>query len=197
MVTILERRGIADIRKRDEWGSLRAKRVGASDAAKYAKLESVDLYVKAKLMPSWEGGAYADWGNEREPIILADHGYIQNHFTIAHLEHERFVATPDGISPDGKRLAQVKTTNKSFRSKRTGEILVPAHYRRQVWWEQFVAGPEFTETDFIFEQHEEINGQFVPRFESEVVVIERDEAEIQKMATIAFEVLRRLDLADF
>lgn len=193
---LLADRALADIRKKDDWAAARVGKIGASDAARYAKFESAESYTRAKLLPSWEGGAYADWGNEREPIILEEHGYPQNHTMFASLDNPRFVATPDGIRLGPKpRLAQVKTTVKDFRSKRTGEILVPAHYRRQVWWEQMVMGPEYTESDFIFEMHEEVNGQFVPAFDSIVVTIARDEAEIASMVRIANEVLRRLDLA--
>lgn len=193
----LAARRVADIRKRDEWNAARPGRIGASDAAKYAKFESVDLYVRAKLLPPWGGGEFADWGHEREPIILADHGVPQNHFMYHHPEFPRFVATPDGIHPEDGRFVQIKTTIKDFRSKRTGEVLVPAHYRRQVWWEQFVGGPEYTVSDFIFEGYRIENGVYLPNFEATVVKIERDDAEIAKMARIAHEVCRRLDLSNF
>lgn len=189
MTTIL-----ADHRQVDVWKAARVGRIGASDAASYARLESVNKYVAAKLMPMWDGSEFSSWGNQREPIILADWGYEQNHMMFASDVNPRFVCTPDGI---GTRLCQVKTTNKDFRSKRTNEILVPANYRRQVWWEQMVMGPEYTETDFIFEHYERVNGILVPDYESTRVVIERDEGEIAKMIQIAELVLHQLDLSTF
>lgn len=192
---MLTDRALADIRKHDQWSTARQGRIGASDAGRYAKLESAESYVRAKLLPSWDGSAYSEWGHEREPVILADHGYPQNHTMFHAIDNERYVATPDGIR--GHRLAQVKTTVKDFKSKRTGEVLIPPHYRRQVWWEQMVMGPEYTETDFIWEVHEKIDGVFSPALDSEVFVIVRDDAEIAKLMRIADEVLRRLDLANF
>jgi hypothetical protein len=108
-----------------------------------------------------------------------------------------FLATPDGIDFDRMRLAQVKTTNKDFISKRTGEVLVPANYRRQVWWEQFVMGPEFKQTDFIYEKNKIVDGKIVPEFESKVVLIDRDEVEIAKMVDIAYAVVRSLANSKF
>lgn len=193
---MLTDRAVADIRKHDDWASKREGKIGASTAARFAKYESVDSYVRSILLPQWEGGAYSEWGHEREPIILADHGYEQNHTMFHAIDNPRFLATPDSVIPGPKpRLAQVKTTVKDFRSKRSGAILIPPNYRRQVWWEQMVMGPEYTETYFIWEVHEKINGQFVPAFQSEKVVIYRDDGEIAKLVKIGNEVLRRLDLS--
>lgn len=193
----LSDRILADSRDAELWKAARVGKIGASDAGRYAKEEpaSIDSYTRAKLMPSWEGNQYSEHGHEREPIILADHSYPQNTHMYTSLHNLRFVATPDGIFRG--RLAQVKTTIKDFRSKRTGEILVPPHYRRQMWWEQMVMGPEFIQTDFIYEQYKIINGVLVPEFNSTVVVIDRDDAEIAKLERIALAVLRRLDLANF
>lgn len=184
----LSDRILADHRQPEVWIAKREGRIGASDAAKFAKEESWPLYVAAKLAPPWQGSAYADWGNDREPVILEDHGYEQNHYMFTSLDNPRYVATPDGIR--GTRLAQVKTTTKAFKT-------IPANYRRQVWWEQFVMGPEYTESDFIWELHEEINGVFTPMLDSVIVTIERDEAEIAKMERIARKVLIGLDAANF
>lgn len=193
---LLADRIVADARDGEAWAAARDGKIGASDAAKFAKAESVDLYVASKLMPAWDGSQFSGHGHEREPIILADHGYEQNHFTFHHAEHPRFLATPDGIRlGPTPRLAQAKTTIKDFISKRTGEVLVPAHYRRQVWWEQFVMGPEYTVSDFIYERYELINGVCVPELESHIVLIERDDEQIAKMVAIAVEVCRRLDLS--
>lgn len=195
MSLTLEQRALADLNDHEAWtrardGSDGTFRIGASDAAKYAKLDSVDKYIRAKLMPSWSGGRFADWGNTREPIILAEHGYEQN--TIMYRSHisDKYVATPDGIDLKRHRLAQVKTTVERFKT-------IPAHYRRQVWWEQFVMGPEYTQSDFIFEHHRKVDDQFIPEFDSTVVVIDRDEEQINKMIEIAIEVLIGLEDSKF
>lgn len=190
VVTSFEDRIVADHRNLEDWINVRDGRIGGSDAAHFAKIESANSYVRTKLLPIWTGGRYADWGNTREPVILAEHGWEQNHFTVAHATQPRFIATPDAIDTSRNRLAQVKTTVKRFKT-------IPANYRRQVWWEQFVMGPEYTQTDFIFEHHHMVGDQFVPDFDSTVVVIDRDEEQIAKLVRIATEVLIQLDESKF
>jgi hypothetical protein len=190
-VTHWSERVLADARDRDSWIAAREGRVGASDAATFSKAASVNLYTKAKLMPVYIAGANSplNWGHEREPVILADHGYEQNTLMIHAEDEPRFEATPDGIR--GNRLAQVKTTIKDFKT-------VPLRYLRQVWWEQYVLGPEFTETDFIWEKYDRLpDGTFAPEFESHVVVVQRNDDAIASMVAIAYAVTRQLDKAVF
>jgi hypothetical protein len=185
---------VADHRIPEQWIKARDGKIGASDAAAFAKEESIDSYVAKKLAPPWEGSEFSTWGNTREPIILQDHGYQQNHFMIRSVENPRFVATPDAIR--GNRLSQVKTSIKPFISKRTLEVLVPPNYKRQCQWEM-VAGEEFIETDVIYDKYDKVGEEFRPEFQATVIKIVRDEVEIAKLIRIAEKVLHGLDLAQF
>lgn len=180
-------RAIADQNDAPVWKAARVGRIGASDAAKYSKLESVALYAADKMAPGYEGSMYTQHGHIREPEILAQLDIPQNTIMFGMSGNDRFSATPDGIK--GNRLAQVKTTIKPFKT-------IPLGYRRQVWWEQMVMGPQFQITDFIWEQYSLVNGKPVAEWDIHVVPIERDEEQISKMVTIALEVLKAIDLAD-
>lgn len=182
------KRAIADARERDEWLEAREGRIGASDAASFSKFESIQKYARAKMMPQWGGGAYSHWGHEREPVILETVGYEQNHKMYRSHDSEFFVATPDGIDADRLRLAQVKTTLHGFKT-------IPPKYQRQMWWEQFVMGPDWRVTDFIYEVNTEINGEFTPAFAPVVIPFERDDEAIEKLVVIATAVLASVNEA--
>ena len=68
-------------------------------------------------------------------------------------------------APSGAiELAEIKTTNKAFRS-------IPRNYLRQIWWQQYVLGAE--RTLFVWEQHD----GFVPLHdEPECRWVDRDES---------------------
>lgn len=180
-------RALADSRDRVEWTKKRIGRLGASDVARFAKVESAHLYLKAKLSDGFAGNAYTAHGNEREAAILARYGLTQN-FTMYHAEgNDRFVATPDAIEPrpsGGIMLSQAKTTAKP--------ILYPSPaYQRQMWWEQFVMDSE--KTLFVWEEHD----NFRPRDpEPQSLWFYRDEDQINKLVTIANIVLEGMDAAD-
>ena len=70
-------------------------------------------------------------------------------------------------------LAEIKTTNKSWRS-------IPRSYMRQVWWQQHVLGAE--RTLVAWEQHD----AFVPvGDEPRCAWVDRDDAEIAKLVRLA------------
>lgn len=99
---------------RAEWLEARARRIGASDAAKFSRMASAGLYVKAKISPrTFHGNESSQNGHNWEPAILAAAGFEQNTALIHHPTQERFVCTPDGTAEaDGVlRLAEVKTRN--------------------------------------------------------------------------------------
>ena len=89
---------------------------------------------------------------------------------------KRHLATPDGIGVDAAgrvTLAEIKTTNKSWRS-------IPRSYMRQVWWQQHVLGAE--RTLVAWEQHD----AFVPvGDEPRCAWVDRDDAEIAKLVRLA------------
>lgn len=177
-------RALADQKDPAAWRAAREGRIGASDAASFAKEESIEKYVAAKMMPAYEGSMYTQHGHIREPEILAQIGATQNTIMFGMDGNDRFSATPDGI--DGNKLTQVKTTLKTFKT-------IPLNYRRQVWWEQMVMGPQFEVSDFVWETYTLVNGRPVPEWDIHTVQIERDEAQISKMVSIALQVLKALD----
>lgn len=199
-------RGVADIRDRVAWAKARAPMIGASDAAKFSKVESAHLYLKAKLYAPFSGNGYTAHGNAREPFMLAAYNIEQN-FTLFHsADNPRHGATPDGIKLGGDGtfvLAQAKTTLVKTKTLRTGEVVevpaftnargeraIPPDYQRQMWWEQYVMGTD--RTLFIWEAHRD--GQPVD-MEPESVWFHRDDNEIHKLITIADIVLEGMDAA--
>jgi hypothetical protein len=98
---------------RADWLDARRLRIGASDAAKFSRIESAGLYVKSKLAPGFGGNESSRNGHNWEPAILASAGFHQNTALIHHPDQERFVCTPDGYREDrgALLLAEVKTRN--------------------------------------------------------------------------------------
>lgn len=164
---------------RERWLAARAGRIGASDAARFAKLASAPLYMKAKLLDNFHGNDYTRHGNEREPFILAPFGFTQNKALFGSETTDLHSCTPDGIRVVGGRLilAQAKTSNKPL-------FKVPPTYLRQIWWEQHVMGAD--RTLFVWEQHD----NFVPtEMEPHSQWIDRDDTRIADLIIIADRVL--------
>ena len=128
----------------------------------------------------FSGNAYTAHGRVREPEIAAwvaaTHGILPSSALFHAVVEKRHLATPDGIAVDhdGRvTLAEIKTTNKSWRS-------IPRSYLRQVWWQQHVLGAE--RTLVAWEQHDE----FVPvGDEPRCQWVDRDDAEIAKLVRLA------------
>lgn len=182
-----ESRVVADIRDRIGWAKVRSRGIGASDAAKFSKVESAHLYARDKLYSPFDGNGYTAHGHEREPLMLAAFHTPQNFAMFRAASNPRHLATPDGIKVGGDGsivLVQCKTTVKPFRT-------IPRAYLRQVWWEQYVLGAE--QTMFVWEVHE---GFRPVAAEPESRLIDRDDEEIARMVTIADAVLGILDRGD-
>lgn len=168
------------------WFLARQPVIGGSDAAKLSKLESVPLYLAAKLRDGqWNGNAYTRHGRDLEDALLQWAGVPRNEALFHHPDEPGFAATPDGIQVVGERLilAEVKTTNKPFKT-------IPLRYLRQVWWTQFVLGAE--QTKFIWDVHE---GFVSVDLEPHIQIIDRDEQQIAQLLTIATPLLAALRAA--
>lgn len=96
---------------REAWLAARSSLIGASDVKAYARLESVEKYVAAKIKPrTFTGNEVTESGNRWEPIILAFLGVEGNSALVHAPGNSRFACTPDGISEsDPFTLAEVKT----------------------------------------------------------------------------------------
>lgn len=177
----LAARIVADSRDRVAWVRARSRGITATDVATLTSANAIARAADAKLMGSgFSGNAYTAHGREREPEIArwvaATHGILPSS-ALFHAEVERrHLATPDGIAvdPEGRvTLAEIKTTNKSWRS-------IPRGYLRQVWWQQHVLGAE--RTLVAWEEHD----GFVPvGDEPRCAWVERDQVEIDKLVRLA------------
>jgi hypothetical protein len=181
---------VADSRDRVAWVRARSRGITATDVAALTSERAITRAADAKLLGSgFSGNAYTAHGRAREPEIAAwvaaTHG-IQPSSALFHaVVEKRHLATPDGITVDGSgriTLAEIKTTNKSWRS-------IPRSYLRQVWWQQHVLGAE--RTLVAWEQHDD----FVPvGDEPRCAWIDRDEAEIAKLVRLATALIDELYL---
>lgn len=177
----LEARIVADSRDRVAWMRARSQGITATDVAGLSTPASILRAAQQKLRPSgFSGNAYTDHGRRREPLIAEwvekEHGIHPSTALFCAEVEKRHLATPDGILQDSEGrivLAEIKTTNKSWRS-------IPRGYLRQVWWQQHVVGAE--RTLFAWEEHRD----FRPLHDQPVCVwIDRDDAEIDKLVHLA------------
>ncbi len=177
-------RVLADSADRATWLVGREDVIGASDAAGFAKPESVPLYVRAKLKSGrFTGNRYTESGNLWEPRMLDWFGVPQNTLLI-HADGDRdSAATPDGIEVTRSGeviLAECKAIH--------GRIVKGPSlaFLRQMWWAQYCLGA--TRTKFIWQQ---LNDDGIPdRLEPHITIVDRDDREISKLLAIARPVLR-------
>lgn len=177
----LAARVVADSRDRVAWVRARSRGITATDVATLTSANAIRRAAYAKLMGSgFSGNAYTAHGRVREPEIArwvaATHGILPSSALFHAVVEKRHLATPDGIAVDldGRvTLAEIKTTNKSWRS-------IPRGYLRQVWWQQHVLGAE--RTLVAWEEHD----GFVPvGDEPRCAWVDRDEEEIGKLVRLA------------
>ena len=188
MTPELAARIVADSRDRVAWIRARSRGITATDVATLTSERAIAKAADAKLGGSrFSGNAYTDHGRRREPEIAAwvaaTHGILPSSALFHAVVEKRHLATPDGIGVDGDGrviLAEIKTTNKSWRS-------IPRGYLRQVWWQQHVLGAE--RTLVAWEQHD----GFVPvDDEPRCAWVERDDAEIAKLVRLATSLIDEL-----
>ncbi len=189
MTPELAARIVADSRDRVAWMRARSRGITATDVAGLTSERAIIKAADAKLGGGarFSGNAYTDHGRRREPEIAAwvaaTHGILPSSALFHAVVEKRHLATPDGIGIDGDGrviLAEIKTTNKSWRS-------IPRGYLRQVWWQQHVLGAE--RTLVAWEQHD----AFVPvDDEPRCAWVERDEAEIAKLVRLATSLIDEL-----
>lgn len=177
----------------DRWLAARRGTIGASDAAKLAKAESVDKYLAAKLGDhTFTGNSYTESGHRWEPLMLAFAGIPQN-TALFHAPDERgFTCTPDGIlayNSGRLRMAECKAKHGKVV---TGPTL--GEWRQLAW--QFRCMPEADEIEFLWA--EIVDGE-MRGGEPKYLVIRRDDPRIVTQAEliepIARDLLSRLTVA--
>lgn len=96
---------------RGAWLEARAPVIGASDVKQFAKLESVDKYVAAKIRPkTFHGNEVTESGHRWEPMILAYLGVPGNKAFVHAPDYPRFACTVDGLDDsDPFTIAECKT----------------------------------------------------------------------------------------
>ena len=181
-------RVVARSSDRVSWLRARSRGITATDVAKLSSPRSIRAAAYDKLHGTgFSGNVFTQHGRSREPEIAAwvaaTHG-IEPSDLLFHAERDRrHLATPDGLiarTGGTLELAEIKTTNKPFRS-------IPRPYLRQIWWQQYVLGAE--RTLFVWEQHD----GFVPlRDEPECRWVDRDDAEIAKLVALAADLIELL-----
>ncbi|ANP74503.1 hypothetical protein [Cryobacterium arcticum] len=184
-------RVLADSTDRPAWLLAREPIVGASDAAKLAKPESIDKYTASKLKPqSFGGNAYTESGNLWEPLMLMWAGIPQNTLLIHAEATPGLAATPDGllVRPDGIVLAEVKAKHDRIVNGPTpGEL-------RQVAFQQHCIGPDVLYTEFIWA--EIVNGEMRTNEPKSLRIYPADVAQVlADLLPIALELSARLTAA--
>lgn len=140
---------LCDGTDRDEWKHARESVIGASDAARLSKLESVDLYLAGKLKREvFTGNVFTENGYRWEPMLLGWAGYEHN-VALFHAPNEPgFAATPDGIreTESSVSLAEVKVKHVDPAKRTKGPTL--AEWRQLAW--QFRVIPEAEHIDWLW-----------------------------------------------
>lgn len=169
----------------EEWHAARKEGVTATTVGKAATPGGFKDVINAIENPQpFEDNDYMRFGREQEiPIMLEvkrQYGVLPNDWLIAAEDLDWHLATPDGLSLDHSRIAEVKTTGRDFGTFKG----IPIHYRRQVQWQLHVTGAH--ECVFAWMLRVPSGGYFQPGWlEPKFLVIERDEAEIAKLIEVA------------
>lgn len=164
--------------------------IGASDVKAFARPESVPKYFRSKLgSRAFKGNAYTERGHEFEPLLIGATGIPGNEASIYSPDERGFTATPDGITPDGKHMAEAKLRHGYIASgPSVGEW-------RQLAW-QFMCVPEAEQITFVEGEVMETQLGWKLRREPQKVEVFRDDAKIvaalELVRPIAVEVLSLL-----
>jgi predicted phage-related endonuclease len=139
---------------------------------------------------------YMRFGREQEASLIeklsTQFDLEPNDWLIAKDDSENRwqMATPDGLSPGHELIAEVKTTGRDWGEWRA----VPGHYQRQVQWQLYVTGA--TSCVFGWMLRTTRQGDMVPAWPGpKFVVVNRDEALIEKLIGVAENLYRELPLA--
>lgn len=176
-----------------EWKQARQKGVTATMVAKAATPAGLkEVLENIGQSDEIADNPYMKFGRDNEAWIvhaLKKHGVLHNDYLIRSSEMEWAMATPDGLSTDHLRIAEVKTTGTDWMEW----AKVPIAYRRQVQWQLFVTGA----TDCVFAwmlRIESSAGVFVPAwFEPKFVIVDRDEAMIAKLVEVGSRIYDELE----
>ncbi|MGB3414054.1 MAG: YqaJ viral recombinase family protein [Microbacteriaceae bacterium] len=189
-------RVLADSYDRESWLKARENVLGASDAAKFAKISSVETYVRQKLTKSeFTGNSATEQGNRWEPMLLAYAQFDPCGLLIHHPDEAGFAATPDGLHVRGDGSLQLAETKAKHNIIVTGPN---PRELRQIAWQLFVV-PEATSVDFIWGEIVDKSGEWELRRDPQIIRYWADSDIIRdiqaQIVPIATEVLAALKAA--
>lgn len=181
----------------DQWLAVRSTGVTATAVSKAVTpdgfREVVDQLRNPRPIPD---NAYMRFGREQEEHLIeklsTQFDLRANDWLIAKdaAENRWQMATPDGLSPGHDLIAEVKTTGRDWEQWRH----VPGHYQRQVQWQLYVTGA--SECVFGWMLRETRAGEMVPAWPGpKFVLVQRDDALIERLIEVAHALYRELPLA--
>lgn len=166
----------------EAWLAARRTAVTATEVAKASTPAGFIEALNERRNPVvLEPNGYMRFGSDNEAWISAfikrEYGIMPNKWLIAAEQNPRFMATPDGLSLDHKRISEVKTGGRELK----GPSLA---HRRQIGWQFYCTGAEECEYGFVLRK--EINGLYVPAWmEPRMWHIDRDDALIEDLIETA------------
>jgi hypothetical protein len=177
-------RFIATSDDRETWLAARARGVTATEVRDASTPAGFRQVLANRRNPQdITPNAYMQFGTDNEGWILswvkAEFDIMPSHWVIAAEDNPRHLATPDGLSLDHTRIAEVKTGGKEPKSP-------PLPHVRQVQWGMRVTGAESCVYAFVLRA--EVNGVLVPAWlEPKTWIIDRDPkmiAELERTAEL-------------
>lgn len=176
-------RFIVSSQTKDLWLAARDRGVTATQVAKASTpagmkevLANIENPTPVEVVPVMQ------WGVTREPyiahVVKERYGVLPNDWLIAAdgAGNEWMMATPDGLSLDHSMIGEYKTSGKPL-------DVIPLNYLRQIQWQLFVTGAE--QCVFAYELRMEGPEGFVPGFDVECQVVERNEDMISRLIDTA------------
>jgi len=181
----------------EKWLAVRATGVTATAVSKAVTpdgfREVIDSLRNPRPIPD---NSYMRFGREQEAALMEKLGtqfpLEPNDWLIAKDANDNKwqMATPDGLSPGHELIAEVKTTGRDWGEWRA----VPGHYQRQVQWQLHVTGA--SECVFGWMLRVTDKGEMVPAWPGpKFVVVQRDEALIEKLVSVAQNLYRELPVS--
>ena len=181
----------------EKWLEVRATGVTATAVSKAVTPEGFREVMDSLRNPTpIADNDYMRFGREQESALIeklsTQFDLEPNDWLIAKDDSENRwqMATPDGLSPGHELIAEVKTTGRDWGEWRA----VPGHYQRQVQWQLYVTGA--TSCVFGWMLRTTRQGDMVPAWPGpKFVVVNRDEALIERLIGVAETLYRELPLA--
>ncbi len=167
----------------EAWLAARIPAVTATEVAQAATPAGFrDAVLERRTPVAVIANGYMQFGNDNEEWIARDlkrrYGVMPNRWLIASADNPLHMATPDGLSLDHTRMAEIKTGGTEPKSP-------PLRHVRQMAW-QFRCNEFAEEIIYAFMLRQEINGVFVPAWmEPKTWVVRRDDALISELITVA------------